>query len=135
VDACVGLVDSGQIDVHVGAKHLPGGGILDETIDRGERVRRHGRAPPADDIAVVVLMRRLDKNDPKAPLCADLCSSSDGSRGGHDGLSLVTPFRLITAKLALAIQETLDYQTIAGGAIRSRVIDLTLAQPASCITM
>ena len=48
------------------------GGAAREAIDRGERVRRHGRAEPLHDIAVVVVMRRLDQDQlkPLAPCFA-----------------------------------------------------------------
>jgi hypothetical protein len=40
LDAGVGLVDGGQIDVDVGAKHVAGGRFRCQRIDAGERVRR-----------------------------------------------------------------------------------------------
>src|SRR5258708_16864289 len=57
--AGVGLVDGDDVDVDVGPEHLALGAIVDQAVDGGERVRRHRRAEPADDIAVVVLMRRF----------------------------------------------------------------------------
>src|ERR1700733_8843898 len=43
-------------------------GVDRKTIDGRERVRRHHRAEPADDISVVVVMRWLDEKDAEAPL-------------------------------------------------------------------
>ena len=66
-DARVGLVHGGDVDGKVGAEQLPLGGAEREAIDGGERVRRHGRAHPLHDVAVVVVMRRLDQDELKAP--------------------------------------------------------------------
>ena len=65
-DARVGFVDGVEHDVATG-KHARAPPHRDQAIDRGQRVRRHGRPAPADDIAVVVIMRRFYENDPKAP--------------------------------------------------------------------
>ena len=68
VDAGVGLVDQVDIDLDVRAEHLPLGAIEREAVDRGERVRWDQRPPPANDIAVIVVMGRLDQNQLKAAL-------------------------------------------------------------------
>ena len=39
------------------------GAVLGEAVERGERVRRDRRAEPLDDIAVVVVVRRLDQDE------------------------------------------------------------------------
>src|SRR5262249_34242567 len=68
LDARVGLVDRGDLDVDVGAKNLPRRGILREREDASERIGRNRRAQPLHHVAVVVVMRRLDKHQLKAPL-------------------------------------------------------------------
>ena len=68
LDPGIGLVHGHDVDRQIGAKQLPLGGALGETVDRGERVRRHGRTDPLHDIAVVVIMRRLDQDELKARL-------------------------------------------------------------------
>ena len=65
----VGLVDGQHVDGEVGAEHVPRGGAQRQAIDGGERVRRHGRAEPLHDIAVGIVMRRLDEDELKAPTC------------------------------------------------------------------
>ena len=56
VDAGVGLVDHRDVDGDVGSQHLPLGAIGGNAVNGGERIRRDHRAPPADHIAVVVVM-------------------------------------------------------------------------------
>ena len=65
----IGLVDRRDVDVDVGAENLALRAIVDQAIDAGQRIRRHRRAVPADDIAVVVIMRRLDQHDAEALSC------------------------------------------------------------------
>ena len=59
-----------DIDGDVRPEHLPLGAIGGNAIHGGERIRGDHRAPPADHIAVVVVMRRLDQNELEAPGCA-----------------------------------------------------------------
>ena len=59
----VALVERLDRDVDVRAEHLVGGTIGKQPINAGEAVRRDGRAHPLDDVAVHVVMRRLDQND------------------------------------------------------------------------
>ena len=61
--ARIGLVDGDDVDIDVGTENLALGAVVDQAIDAGKRVRRHRRAVPADDIAVVVVMRRLHQHD------------------------------------------------------------------------
>ena len=68
VDAGVGLVDQVDIDLDVLAEHMPLGAIEGEAVDRGERIRRDQGPPPANDVAVIVVMRRLDQDELKAAL-------------------------------------------------------------------
>ena len=50
---------------------------LREAVERGERIRRDRRAHPLDDVAVVVVMRRLDQNEAKTPPRAAYARSSN----------------------------------------------------------
>ena len=59
-----------HFDVDVRAEHLALGGLHRDPVDRRERIRRHEVAEPADDVAVVVVMRRLDQHDAEAALRA-----------------------------------------------------------------
>src|SRR6202044_3052229 len=68
VDDGVALVAGIDLDVDVGTEHAVIGALPHQPIDAGERVRRQGRAQPLDDIAVLVVMRRLDQLDPKRAL-------------------------------------------------------------------
>ena len=66
VDAGVGLVDDIDLDVDIRPEHLALGAIERHAVQRGERVGRDQPAPPANDIAVVMVMRRLDQHDMEA---------------------------------------------------------------------
>ena len=61
-DAGVGLVDDVDLDLDVGTEHAPLRAIRGNAVDRGERIRRDHRPPPADHVAVVVVVRRLDQD-------------------------------------------------------------------------
>ena len=67
VDARVGLVDRLDVDVDIGPEHLPLGAVGGDAVDRGQRIGGDHRAPPADHVAVVVVMGRLDQDQLKAP--------------------------------------------------------------------
>ena len=67
-DALVGLVDGDDLERDVRSEHLPLGAIDGEAIEAGERIRRDRRAEPLDDVAVVVVVRRLDQDEPEAAL-------------------------------------------------------------------
>ena len=58
--AGIGLVDGHDVD-RSRARAAAARRAERKAIDRGKRVRRHGRAQPLHDIAVVVVMRRLDR--------------------------------------------------------------------------
>jgi hypothetical protein len=62
-DAAVGLVDGMNVDVGIGTEHLLVNEFLGDAVDRRKRIRRDRRAVPLDDIAVVVVMRRLDQDE------------------------------------------------------------------------
>ena len=68
VDDRVALVTGFDLDRDVGAENLffPAGG--QKPIDAGETVRGNGGQAPLDHIAVVVIVRRLDENNPERPL-------------------------------------------------------------------
>jgi hypothetical protein len=66
-DAGVDFVEGVDVDVDIIAEHAAVGAILGETVQRGQRIRRDRRAQPLDDIAVVVVMRRLDQQEAETP--------------------------------------------------------------------
>jgi hypothetical protein len=71
-DAGVDLVEGMDVEVDIVAEDAALGAILGEAVQRGQRVRRHRRAHPLDDIAVLVVMRRLDQQEAKTPPCPAL---------------------------------------------------------------
>src|ERR1700722_17230350 len=68
IDDGVAFVAGIDLNIDIGAEHAIVGAFPHQPIDAGERVRRKGRAQPLDDIAVPVVMRRLDQLDPKRAL-------------------------------------------------------------------
>ena len=56
VDPRIGLVDRHDVDGDFGPEHPAIRTVGGDAIERGERIRRDHRSPPADDIAVVVVM-------------------------------------------------------------------------------
>ena len=60
-DPRIGLVDRDHLDVDVVAEHASGVAIAGDSIEHRQRIGWYGRAQPLDDIAVVVIMRRLDQ--------------------------------------------------------------------------
>ena len=67
--ARVGFVDGDDVDIDVGAENLALSAVVEKGVDAGQRIRRHRRAVPADDIAVIVVMRRLYEHDAKLACC------------------------------------------------------------------
>ena len=63
VDDGVALVVDLDLDIDVGAENTGFGAFGEQAIDAGQAVRGDRRAPPLDDIAVGVVMRRLDQGD------------------------------------------------------------------------
>src|SRR5262245_9656060 len=55
----VGFIDCRDVDGKVWSEHLASRRAEGETIDGGERIRRHSRAEPLHDVAVGVVMRWL----------------------------------------------------------------------------
>ena len=62
----VALVAGLDLDADVGTEHVRLRAILDQRIDAGETVRGNVGAPPLNDIAVIVIMRRLDQRYPES---------------------------------------------------------------------
>src|SRR6185437_3882780 len=67
-DARADLVGGVDVDLDIVAEHAALPGILEQAVDGGERVRRNEGAEPLDDVAVVVVVRRLDQRDLKPAL-------------------------------------------------------------------
>jgi hypothetical protein len=64
-DAGVSLVEYVYLDVDVAAEQLPFGAVLDKAIERGERIRWNRRTLLLDDVAVIIIVRRLHQHDTK----------------------------------------------------------------------
>ena len=71
-DAGIGLVDREDLDRDVLAKDLIFHAFLSNAEQAGERIGRQRRLPPLDDVALVVVMRRLDKEKQKTSACGDI---------------------------------------------------------------
>jgi hypothetical protein len=69
VDNRVGLIIGFDRDVDVGAEHLVGGAVGEQPIQARQAGRRYHRAPPLDDVAVGVVVRRLDQHNPEGTPC------------------------------------------------------------------
>ncbi len=67
VDDGVALVIGFDVDIDVRSEDAVLAAFGDQAIDAGKAVRRDGRAHPLDDIAVVVIVRRLDQNGLERP--------------------------------------------------------------------
>ena len=68
IDDGVALVAGFDLDVDVGAEHAVARALHDQPVDAGEAVRRQRRAQPLDDVAILVVMRRLDQDDSESAL-------------------------------------------------------------------
>src|SRR3984957_20073402 len=68
IDDGVALVAGFDLDIDVGAERAVVGAPPHQPIDAGETVRRQRRTQPLDDVAVPVVMRRLDQLDPEGAL-------------------------------------------------------------------
>jgi len=68
VDAHVCLVDHLDVDGDVRPKDLPLGAIGRDAVHSRKRIRGDQRAPPADHVSVVVVVRRLDQDELEAPV-------------------------------------------------------------------
>jgi hypothetical protein len=63
IHAGIGFVDNVDVDIDVVAEHAALRAIERHAVERGQRIRRHKPAPPADDVAVIVIVRRFDEHD------------------------------------------------------------------------
>ena len=70
IDARICLVDRFDVDDDVRPKGLALGAIGGNAVQGGERIRGYDRAPPPDDVSLVVVVRRFDKKELEAPLCS-----------------------------------------------------------------
>ena len=61
--ARVGLVRRCDVDGDIRTERLPFDGVAGQRIDRRQRIGRNGRARPLNDVAVAVVMRRLDQHE------------------------------------------------------------------------
>ena len=98
----VGLVDDIDIDGNIGTQDLALRAVECEAVNRGERVGRDQRPPPADDIAVIVVMRGLYEDELKAAFRPNVRIGQDIHSGGapkavaaksHVGLFAKSPRR------------------------------------------
>jgi hypothetical protein len=69
IETRVRLVDYFNVDGDVRPKDLPLGAIGGDCIHGSERIRGDHRAPPADHVSVVVVVRRLDQDQLEASTC------------------------------------------------------------------
>jgi hypothetical protein len=65
-DAGVGLVPGMEDDLDLVAEDAPLGAIAGEPVKGCERIRWNDGAPPLDDVAIIVVMRRLDERENEA---------------------------------------------------------------------
>ena len=79
-DAGVGLVADGDPDLDLVTQHLALGAVEREAVERRERVRRDRRAHPLDDVAVVVVVGRLDQEEMEELSCRGLGTDHSGPR-------------------------------------------------------
>ena len=64
-DARVRLVDCDDVDVDRFAEDAASPAIERESVQHGQGIRRNRRAEPLNDVAIVVVMRRLDEVERK----------------------------------------------------------------------
>jgi hypothetical protein len=62
-DDGVALVERIDLDIDVGPEHALCRAVREQAVNAREAVGGNGRAPPLDDVAVGVVMRRLDQNN------------------------------------------------------------------------
>jgi hypothetical protein len=60
------FIDNGNVDRNIGPECLARGGILEQAVENGERVRGYDRTHPLDDVTVVVIVGRLDQRQLKS---------------------------------------------------------------------
>ena len=62
LDARVGFVEGADFDFDIVAKHAALFAIERQAVEHSQRIRRNGGTEPLDDIAIVVVVRRLDQH-------------------------------------------------------------------------
>ena len=100
-DAGIGLVNGKDLDVHVGERPGFDGGVRD-AVKAGERVGRQGRPEPLDDVAVVVVVRRLDQKEQEPAAVGGVRHGVVSSKDGSSGLVIVGRRKLLKRPPALA---------------------------------
>jgi hypothetical protein len=60
------FIDNGNVERNIGPECLARGGILEQAVENGERVRGYDRTHPLDDVTVVVIVGRLDQRQLKS---------------------------------------------------------------------
>jgi len=60
------FIDNGNVDRNIGPECLARGGILEQAVENGERVRGYDRTHPLDEVTLVVIVGRLDQRQLKS---------------------------------------------------------------------
>ena len=60
------FIDNGNVYRNIGPECLACGGILEQAVENGERVRGYERTNPLDDVTLVVIVGRLDQRQLKS---------------------------------------------------------------------
>jgi hypothetical protein len=66
--ARIGFVERMDVDIDAVAEDAALGAVFGQSVKRGEGVRRNRGAQPLNDVAGLVIMRRLHENETEAPL-------------------------------------------------------------------
>ena len=78
-DAGVGLVNGDNVEVDIGTKDLPLAAIPREPVKARQRIGRDWGAEPLDDVAIIIIVGRLDQDQPEqlpAPVCSHVLTLS-----------------------------------------------------------
>jgi hypothetical protein len=67
-DTRVGLVDGFDIDGNAGSKDLPLRAVGGNCLDGSERIRGDHRAPPANHVSIIAVVRGLDQDELKTSI-------------------------------------------------------------------
>jgi hypothetical protein len=67
IDPRVGFIIGARSELDIFTQNLAGGRVGGKPVERRQRVGRHDRTEPLDDVPVVVVMRRLDDEEVKYP--------------------------------------------------------------------
>ena len=125
VHARVGLVHHLDVDGNVRSQDLPLGAIGRNAVHGRERVRRNHRTPPADHVAVVVVMRRLDQDELEASP-----SRHAHPRMWHFPLDAWTPYHGPTPKDTCAEDHTVRASAWASGLNAGVYVGISKNHPA-----